>query len=255
MGHRAILAGLALCALMTGTSANAQSCRQALILGLDVSLSVDTFDYALQREGLAQALTDARVVDAMTRSPDQHIELAIFQWSSTYHQEILVDWTTIDGPDVLRHVSQQLLQNAQNDRTGRTAIGSAMLFAQKKLRERRHCANWTVDLSGDGPNNSGVLPETVQADLLADGITVNGLVIESDILSSGENDDIRLSDYYRVAVTVGPGAFVETIIGFDAYHEAIKRKLLREILPPVVRNRPVLRRIRLAARQSDTKHP
>nr|WP_317056142.1 DUF1194 domain-containing protein [Roseovarius sp. W115]MDV2929739.1 DUF1194 domain-containing protein [Roseovarius sp. W115] len=53
--------------------AKAQSCAHALVLGLDVSLSVDAQDFALQRQGLANALLDPAVSDAMLHMPGGHV--------------------------------------------------------------------------------------------------------------------------------------------------------------------------------------
>ena len=38
-------------------------------------------------------------------------------------------------------------------------------------------------------------------------------------------------DFYAREVIGGPGAFVEAADGFDAYAEAIRRKILRELSP------------------------
>ena len=45
------------------------SCRQALALGLDVSGSVDTFEYRLQIDGLAGALLRPEVQQAFLTFP------------------------------------------------------------------------------------------------------------------------------------------------------------------------------------------
>ncbi|MEM9239925.1 MAG: DUF1194 domain-containing protein, partial [Pseudomonadota bacterium] len=84
--------------------AQAQACRQALLLGLDVSLSVDPQDFTLQREGLSSALLDATVQEAMLRGPG-HMELAVFEWSGSFDQKMLIDWTVIDSPATLHQIA------------------------------------------------------------------------------------------------------------------------------------------------------
>ena len=221
--------------LMTGQAVHAQSCRQALLLGLDVSLSVDPLDFTLQREGLSRALLDPVVQDAMIRGPD-HIELAVFEWSGSFDQKLLVDWTVIDSPATLQGVALTVLQTEQETRSGRTAIGAALVHARDLLVSRAHCETLTLDISGDGMNNSGFGPETVRAELEALGIGVNGLVIEGTPFEQSEGDPSvnQLTDYFYENVITGPAAFVEAIIGFSAYEEAIKRKLLRELVPSMV---------------------
>ena len=57
--------------------------------------------------------------------------------------------------------------------------------------------------------------------LAADGITVNALVIE--------DTEPGLADYYRREVLTGPSAFLISVPNFDAYPEAIRRKLILEL--------------------------
>ena len=221
--------------------AAAQSCRLALVLGLDVSLSVNTFDFDLQRGGLAGALTDDAVADAILGTPGHHIELAVFEWSGQYNQNLLLDWTIVETRQQLDRIARTLRSEPQGLRSGRTAIGAAMLYARDKLHERPHCASWTLDISGDGPNNNGTAPEDLRAEMHAAGIIVNGLVIEPEQPPQEASYEGSLSDYFRANVIVGPASFVQTITGFEAYQEAITRKLLRELLPAIAQDTPALR--------------
>ncbi|MEO0751626.1 MAG: DUF1194 domain-containing protein [Pseudomonadota bacterium] len=217
--------------------APAQSCRQALLLGLDVSLSVDPHDFTLQREGLSSALLAPAVQDAMLRGPD-HMEFAVFEWSGAFDQKLLVDWTVIDSPATLQRIALSLLSSTQETRSGRTALGAALTYARDLLLTRNHCATLTLDISGDGVNNSGRAPETVRRALEEVGISVNALVIEATPDQQFEDQPSvgQLSDYFYDNVITGPSAFVEAIIGFSAYQKAIERKLLREMTPSLVDN-------------------
>ncbi|MEX0338872.1 MAG: DUF1194 domain-containing protein [Arenibacterium sp.] len=222
-------------ALVLGSAGagQAQTCRQALVLGLDVSLSVDPGEFELQREGLAQALEDPSVLNAMMRGGAGYVTLAVFEWSGQYDQSLLSDWQIIRSAEDLARVAAALRQSPQRAASGRTGIGAAMLFAQRLMAEQRHCAVLTLDLSGDGVSNNGVAPEDVRGRLAGDGIIVNALVIgqTSDQLFFGEIDALGLTRYYLENVIIGPGSFVETVIGFENYAEAIRRKMLREISP------------------------
>jgi hypothetical protein len=228
-------------------AAPAQDCRQALVLGLDVSLSVDPGEFRLQREGLARALTDPGVIRAMTGAPG-HVQLAIYEWSGQSDQRLLLDWRRIGGAADLEAVARMLRASPQQARSGRTAIGEAMDFARDLLARRADCAIRTLDLSGDGVSNSGRPPQDMRPRLDADGIIVNALVIgePAEAVFFGEADAAALTRYYLDHVIVGPGAFVETVFGFDGYAEAIRRKLIREVSPAHVDTRPA-RRLRLAA--------
>lgn len=207
--------------------AQAQTCRQALILGLDVSLSVNQNDFRLQRDGLAGALLDTDVTRAFL-DPGGYVELAVFEWSGQYDQTMIVDWTPIDSIETMQSIASALIDTPQSARTGRTGVGGAMLFARNKLMERRHCTVHTLDLSGDGQNNNGPEPQVLRDHLEQQGIVINGLVIEPGAPDIGNG---LLSTYYHDKVIAGPNAFVETIFGFDNYQQAMTSKLLQELAP------------------------
>lgn len=209
------------------------TCRQALLLGLDASLSVDPHEFTLQRVGLANALRNPEVADAIIGGSASHVVFAVYDWSGTYDQRVILDWTVIDGYDTLRTIAAQIETADQMARVGKTALGASLVFAQDMLDQQTQCATRTLDLSGDGENNDGVEPEFIRDQLAANGITVNGLVIEQGGDTAGREDAsaASLTRYYHRNVIAGPLAFTETIYGFDDYETAMKRKLLRELVP------------------------
>jgi len=218
--------------------ARAQSCAHALVLGLDVSLSVDADDFTLQRQGLANALLDAEVADAMLHMPGGHVELAVFEWSGEFDQVLLVNWTIIDSSTTLLAVAQTLREHPPMDRTGRTAIGAAMLFAKELMAQRPNCTRHTLDISGDGPNNQGPAPQLIRVQMQSAGYIVNALVIENNFNDPEPSASPPLGPYYRDNVITGPASFVEKIFGFENYQEAMRRKLLRELRPSIAQARP-----------------
>ena len=224
--------------------AAAQPCRQALLLGLDVSLSVNSLDFTLQREGLAKALVDPEIVDAIIGGSGHYVELAVYEWSGQFDQNVIVEWTAIDSRATLEMIAGFVAESPQDMRSGRTGLGAAMLFARDMLATRAHYANLTLDISGDGFNNNGIVPENVHDAMDIAGITVNALVIEPDAptLQSVESGITDLSAYFEARVIVGPASFVESVVGFGDYADAIKRKMLRELVPMFVdSNDPVPR--------------
>lgn len=202
---------------------------------MDVSLSVNLIDFSLQRGGLAKALTDPEVMQAFLSDPDDLVYLAVYEWSGQYDQALLVDWTPVVSPVTLTGIAATLLEAPQLGRTGRTAIGEAMRYGADLLLSQGHCGTLTLDLSGDGPNNNGDAPERVQRELDAQGITVNGLVIETGGgEAAGASSGLSpLRGYYEARVIVGATSFVETVFGFRNFEAAMKRKLLRELIPAV----------------------
>jgi hypothetical protein len=199
----------------------AGACRLALSLGLDVSSSVDAFEYRLQAAGLAAALTAPEVVAAFLAVPQEPVMLHVFEWSGWAQQEVRQDWVVIATASDLEEVASRLQAQERSYDQFPTAVGFALLFGGRALAERGDCARRTLDLSGDGTNNDGVSPEMARRDYPMDGVTVNGLVIGATRETLGR--------YYRQFVIQGPGAFVEVATDYSDFERAMKRKLLREL--------------------------
>jgi hypothetical protein len=96
----------------------------------------------------------------------------------------------------------------------------------------------SIDISGDGPNNSGRAVTPVRDALIARGITINGLAISLPphdgsvrLNSFGES---YIEKYYKGCVIGGPGAFVIAVSILPDFEKAIRRKFVFEIsgLPP-----------------------
>ncbi len=224
----AALAGLVMSAVPAGAQT---ACRQALVLGLDVSGSVDAREYRLQIAGLADALNDARVRQSLLALPDAPVMLMIFEWSGPVDQAVLVPWTQVQNTAGIDAIVQSLRQTQRREATPGTALGVAMELGAGFLAQQPACWKRTLDISGDGKSNFGPRPRDVK-DAIAAGITINGLVIGADNPASG---DIRqaeiaeLSAYFRAEVILGPDGFVQTALGFEDYKRAMTEKLLREL--------------------------
>ena len=201
------------------------SCGQALVLGLDVSGSVDPQEYWLQREGLAAALSSPAVRAVLLAQGAAPTDVAVFEWSGPAHQIMVQPWVTISDAAVLAEVTAQLRSKPRVTGNLTTAIGSAMQFGVALLDMRQDCWKRTLDISGDGPANTGPRPQDVSPARIPADVIINGLVV-GDLA----RDDIKaLSSYFNAYVIRGTGAFVETALGFDDYANAMERKLLREL--------------------------
>lgn len=219
-----------LCMMLPGVADAA--CRQALALGLDVSGSVDAAEYRLQLGGVATALNSEAVREVLFEGPGSAIRLSVYEWSGPGSQTIILPWTDLTGPDDLIHVTAVLNGHQRQDEASTTAIGSALLTGFALLDQQADCWRRTLDLSGDGFANTGPRPQDIAASETPAGVTVNGLVIGAGELEAGDQrfaDLKELQAYYSTYVIRGPDAFVETALGFEAYAEAMERKLLREL--------------------------
>ncbi|MEL7212910.1 MAG: DUF1194 domain-containing protein [Pseudomonadota bacterium] len=221
-------------ALALPTAAEAV-CRQALVLGLDVSGSVDAQEYALQLNGLAAAIASPDVADRLLAMPEAPVRLAAFDWSTSERQRVILPWKEVRTRADIEAIAAQLrvtkraFNAAATANSTATALGTAMTFGIDMLEQQEDCWKLTLDISGDGKNNTGIAPEDV---FVENRFTINGLVIGADNPPIG---DIRLievadlSSYYRTTVLRGPGAFVETALGFRDFERAMTRKLIREL--------------------------
>ncbi|WP_226941637.1 DUF1194 domain-containing protein [Pseudooceanicola spongiae] len=214
--------------------AQAEACRQALALGLDVSGSVDDTEYRLQLDGLAAALDNPQVREALMQMPDAPVRLMVFEWSGPDNQRVLAPWTVISGDEALSALQQKLRRVARVQMDPSTAIGAAMRFGAASLAAQGTCWRQVLDVSGDGIHNTGPHPREVDMGPL----TVNGLVIgEAD---RGAGGIAQLMAYYRAYVLRGPDAFAEAAIGFRDFEAAMVRKLLKELeFPSVSQGRPL----------------
>ena len=204
-----------------------------LVLAADVSRSVDEKKFKLQREGYAAAIVDPRVVRAMTGGPKGRIAVVFIEWASEWEQRVVIDWTVIASEGDARNVSGQMLQAARSY-WGRTSISAALDFSMKVLARSPFAAERRViDVSGDGTNNSGREVTAARDAAIAQGVTVNGLVILSEVPLATNPTHTHppggLTAYYENNVICGPGAFVLEAESFETFGQLLVSKLVKEI--------------------------
>jgi hypothetical protein len=204
-----------------------------LVLAADVSRSVDHAKFQLQREGYAAAVSDKRVLEAISAGRNRRIAMAFVEWSGASAQRVVIDWTVIDGETSARKFGDQLLELPRSF-AERTGIGAAIDFSMALLeRAPFQAARRTIDVSGDGTNNSGRDVRLSRDDALAKGVTINALAILSERPlpwnPEHTNPPGGLENYFRENVIGGPGAFVIAAQNFNAFGQAIVKKLIAEI--------------------------
>jgi hypothetical protein len=227
MRRRAFLAG----SLLAGTSPAfaAEEVDLLLVLAVDVSQSIVIEDARLQREGYRNALTDPRVLTAIATGPLGAIAVAYVEWGGYFYHRIVVPWTKIAGPDDAYRWSDQLGTTPPQTMTW-TSISGGLEFSGRVLAECPFAApRRVIDVSGDGGNNNGPPPEPVRDRLVMEGITINGLPIVTGGPVFGTAPEQSLESYYRDSVIGGPGAFLVVAENYNAFGEAIRRKLIQEI--------------------------
>jgi Protein of unknown function (DUF1194) len=211
----------------------AESVDLLLVLAADVSRSVDGPKFQLQREGYAAAISDPRVIEAIRSGPNSRIAICYLEWSGVGAQKVVIDWTTISDAASARRFGDQLLE-APRSFADRTSISGGIEFAVAQFdRAPFEGRRRTIDVSGDGTNNSGRDVGLARDEALARGITINGLVILSDRPMSWNPEHTNppggLANYYRDNVIGGAGAFVMVAENFNSFGKAILNKLIAEI--------------------------
>ena len=204
-----------------------------LVLAADVSRSVDEKKFKLQREGYAAAIADPRVVRAMTAGPRGRIAVCFIEWASNGEQTVVVDWMAVASAGDAKGLSARVL-DAPRSFMGRTSISAAIDYAMAHLgRSPFQAPRRVIDVSGDGTNNSG-RPVTIARDeAIAAGVTINGLVILSEVPlptnPQHTHPEGGLTAYYENNVIGGPGAFVLEAANFESFGQLMISKLIKEI--------------------------
>jgi uncharacterized protein DUF1194 len=217
-----------------------------LVLAADVSRSIDSEKFQLQRDGYAAAITDPRVLEAIKSGRTGRTGLSLVEWSGLSSQRVVIDWTAISDAESAKSFADRLLE-APRSFADRTSISSAIEFAMGHLaRAPFESARHTIDVSGDGTNNSGGEVTQARDAAVAQGVTINGLVILSETPLAWNPDHTNpaggLENYYRNNVIGGPGAFVMAAEGFNSFGRAIVKKMIAEVAQADQVMRPTLAR-------------
>jgi hypothetical protein len=200
-----------------------------LVLAVDVSYSMDPDEQQLQREGYIAAITSREFLQAMKNGMNGRIAMTYFEWAGSHHQQIIVPWRLIDGPESADAFAADI-GRARYTRASRTSISSALLFAAPLFEGSGYRGiRRVIDVSGDGTNNNGPPVTMVRDEVVAKGITINGLPILLKRPNASTLDIDQLDIYFEDCVIGGPGAFVIPIKERDQFKEAIRTKLVLEI--------------------------
>ena len=202
-------------------AAAADSVDTALVLAVDVSLSVNEERYVLQRDGTAAAIESADFAKAVAGGPNGAVAVTVMEFSDPDRQIVVMPWTRIASAADAAAFAKKLRQ-VHRSSAGLTGIADALLAAEDLLID----APWpatrrVVDVSGDGMSNIGPPIDSVRDKLVTDGITINGLPILTE--------EPWLETYYTLYVIGGPGAFVIVAQDLESFADAMRRKLVAEV--------------------------
>ncbi|MFY0690929.1 MAG: DUF1194 domain-containing protein [Paracoccaceae bacterium] len=220
---------LAFCIACLASPLAAQDVDLELVLLADASGSIDENEIAFQRQGYATALTDPRVLEAITNTAYGKIALTYVEWASTGTEDVVVPWMVVETAQDAQRFADALIGPPRRA-YGRNAIGSALLKGLD-LIETNEIDGWrkVIDFSGDSANNwNGPGIEGARTRVLDAGITINGLAILCRFCNGRPGYD-NLEELYRDKIIGGPGAFVVTAENAQNFADAVRRKLILEI--------------------------
>lgn len=246
--------GSAPLAAIAQESAQAQTAVQvdtALVVSVDVSNSVDENRYRLQMEGIAAALEDAGVIEAITNGPNGGILFSMVTWAD--RPDFVLPWVKIASKEDAQAVAARIrkLPQAGGEFTCMTRM---MRSVNDKIVSQipGEATRIVLDISGDGPDNCNAEEQItdVRDELVANGVTVNGLPInigdpeepvgegayrapgtafDASQLKQNSEGPTTLEEWYRNNVMGGMGAFVLPANGYSDFGRAIRQKFVIEI--------------------------
>jgi hypothetical protein len=228
-----LLAALAAPLAMSAPApAPSQAVDLELVLATDNSQSIDRSEALLQRQGIAAAFKHPDVVRAIQSGTYGRIAVAYIDWSSLPFTKLTLDWRIVSDKTSADAFADALLRAPYVYGQG-TAIGETLALAAQLIESNAiQGTQRSIDVSGDGPNNTGPAVHRVRDEIIARRITVNGL----PVISTGEYGQGdwgiyygELENYYLNCVIGGPRAFAIPAKGFQEFAEAVRRKLVLEI--------------------------
>lgn len=224
MRRRALLAAPALAALPA--RAQGAPVDSLLVLAVDASGSIDADEFALQREGIAEAIAHPAVLAAIRSQPRGAIGIAMVEWGSPGGAATVVDWHRVSDP-ASAAVAAAAMRDAPRSRQSYNAIGDAILHSAALIAAAPWAATErTIDVSGDGPDMRSRVPAPEARDrVVAQGITINALAIE---VASSWSGGVLAAAYERDVIG-GTGAFVMRAEDRRDFARALRAKLIREV--------------------------
>ena len=178
-----------------------------LFLAVDVSRSMTPQELDIQRQGYASALTSPEVTDAIGRGLIGAIAVTYVEWAGSHSQTVIVPWTRLSTPEEAAAIAEIITSNFETPRR-LTSISAILGHAARSIESNDFQGlRRVIDVSGDGPNNSGPPVTSARDAVLEKGIVINGLPL---MTRDGFSDHWGIPDldaYYANCVIGGPGSF------------------------------------------------
>jgi hypothetical protein len=201
----------------------------ALVLAVDSSGSIDAEEFKLQKEGIALAITDQGILNAIRSGGRGRIAIAYVEWGTPGAPSTVVDWMIVSDKASAQAFAGRVLA-APRSAQSFNAIGDAIVLGTALIKT---CpckpVRAVIDISGDNRDLRSHVPAPVAREAAAQaGITVNALaILESATL--GASGRPALVEAYENEVIGGFGAFVVAARERRDFARALRQKMALEI--------------------------
>lgn len=199
------------------TAAPVRACDVALLLAIDVSNSIDSGEYRIQADGLADAFLDGEVREALVRS---QVALSVIQWSGRGSQQVSFPWERMTSDARVADFAARARAMPRAFIMSDTAVGDLVRFGLRQFDDVPDCKRRVIDISGDGTDNAGTDPAGGRELAERARVQINALAIEGM--------GVSITTFFRRHVITRDG-FAMTARGHQTYAETLKRKIRREV--------------------------
>ena len=218
---------------------NVSAADLALVLLTDVSSSMGDDEFKLVKEGYRAAFSDPEVLAAIAKNP-RGIAVAYVEFSDENSVMVVKGWDLLtDSTSALAFGNA--VAAAPRSSTGNTALSNGIRRAAELLLAGNfEGARLVIDVATMNSGNGAAIEANVRQRIVEAGITVNALPIMTNnragsfdgrtTFASGQWGLGGIVGFYRENVIAGPGKVLVEANDYKAFGEALKRKLLLELI-------------------------
>jgi hypothetical protein len=227
--------------LMLAPAVQATPVDLELILATDVSGSIDSADFILQRAGYEAAFRSPSVISAIESGSIKSI--AVTLWDFANDVNVAVGWTLISDSATSNAFAAAIAaapRGSVGSNDGQSNLINQALTALN-FNNGYEGTRRVLDISSEGAqdidgcvyNNVNCLTVQTARDafLSGGGTAINAIWLnDRDFFGLDSNDHINAFEYGSLNVIGGPDSFQTYAANFDDFAPAIRSKLVREIV-------------------------
>jgi len=225
--------------LAAGGSARGQEPLElALVLLTDVSNSIDSREFEMVKAGYRAAFSDPEVITAVERSGG--VAVTYVEFSDANRIFVVKGWNLLtDAASTMAF--GEAIAAAPRSSAGNTALAASLRQASQLLLDGEYgnARRLVIDIASDHPSDGG-RAANVRNVAVAAGITINALPINEGRPIGTFDGHMAytvqhwglygMTEFYRRDIIGGVGSFLVEARDYSAFGEALKRKLLMELL-------------------------